>query len=92
MLQSLAWQATDRLVRAQLAMLLDAGDTIHLTDDDRRRVLDLDDATWGRWNDFFAGGPLPAYPPLSEMLLRMGKAAYDMCLIAERGDTAPVSA
>lgn len=92
MLQSLAWQTTDRLARAQLAMMREIGDMIHLTEDDPRRILHLDDAAWAEWNDFRQGGPLPAYPPLPEMLLRVAKVAYDMCLIAERGDRTLVSA
>jgi hypothetical protein len=76
MLQNLAWQATDALARAQLAMFHGLGDQISLTGDDRRRALGLDTRTWAAWTDFLSEGPLPAEPPLPEMLRRLSETTY----------------
>lgn len=78
MLQSLAWQATDELTRAQLAMFHGLGDQIHLTRDDRRRTLGLDERTWAAWTDFLSDGPLPAEPSLPEMLRRLGETTFQL--------------
>ena len=89
MLRNLAWQATDDLTRAQLAMFQAVGDQIKLTTDDRRQALDLDNAAWTAWTDFLSDGPLPAEPPLPEMLRRLGETAYALSMVAEgRGATA----
>lgn len=85
MLRNLAWQATDALTRAQLAMFHEVGDAASLTGDGRRRALNLDDRTWREWTDFLTDGPLPAQPPLPEMLRRLGETAFSMSLMAERG-------
>jgi hypothetical protein len=78
MLQNLAWQATDELTRAQLAMFHGLGDQISLTGEDRRRALDLDEHAWAAWTDFLSEGPLPAEPPLPEMLRRLGETAFQL--------------
>jgi hypothetical protein len=83
MLRNLAWQATDDLTRAQLAMFQAVGDQIKLTTDDRRQALDLDNAAWTAWTDFLSDGPLPAEPPLPEMLRRLGETAYALSMAAE---------
>ena len=83
MLRNLAWQATDDLTRAQLVMFHAVGDQIKLTTDDRRQALDLDNAAWTAWTDFLSDGPLPAEPPLPEMLRRLGETAYALSMVAE---------
>jgi hypothetical protein len=86
MLRNLAWQATDDFTRAQLALFHGLGDQISLTGEDRRRALNLDDQTW---TAFLSDGPLPAEPPLPEMLRRLGETAYALSMVAEeRGATA----
>lgn len=84
MLRNLAWQATDNLTRAQLALFQGLGDAISLTGDDRRRALGLDEHAWTAWTDFLSDGPLPAEPPLPEMLLRLGESAFQL---SAAGDT-----
>jgi hypothetical protein len=84
MLQNMTWQATDDLTRAQLAMVQALCDSISLTQDDRRRALNLDVRTWLAWADFLADGPLPAEPPLPEMLRRLGETAFNLSVVAER--------
>jgi len=84
MLRNLAWQATDDLTRAQLAVFHGLGDQIRLTEDDRRRVLNLDGEAWTAWSDFLADGPLPVEPPLPEMLRRLGETAFTLSMLAER--------
>jgi hypothetical protein len=65
------------------------GDQISLTGEDRRRALNLDDQAWTAWTDFLSDGPLPAEPPLPEMLRRLGETAYALSMVAEeRGVTA----
>lgn len=86
MLRNLAWQTTDTLARAQLAMFHGLGDQVRLTEDDRRRALDLDDRTWAAWADFLSDGPLPAEPKLPEMLRRLGETTYTLAMLAERGN------
>jgi hypothetical protein len=83
MLWNLAWDATDALTRAQLAMFHTLGDQISLTEDDRRRALDLNDRTWMAWMDFLSDGPLPAEPPLPEMLRRLGATTFNLSVVAE---------
>ncbi len=83
MLQNLAWQATDELTRAQLAMFHAAGDRISLTEDDRRHALGMDERTWRAWTDFLSDGALPAEPPLPEMLRHLGEMAFNLSVMAE---------
>jgi hypothetical protein len=78
MLRNLAWQATDDLTRAQLAMFQGLGDEISLTGHDRRVALGLDERAWAAWTEFLSDGPLPAEPPLPEMLRRLGESAFRM--------------
>ncbi|MDR3532140.1 MAG: hypothetical protein P4L90_16515 [Rhodopila sp.] len=83
MLRNLAWQATDELTRAQLAMFHTLGDEISLTQDDRRRALNLDERAWVQWVDFLSDGPLPAKPPLPEILRRLAETASNLSIMAE---------
>ena len=78
MLRNLAWQATDDLTRNQLHLFHALADQISLTKDDRRRALDLDDPTWLAWTEFLASGPLPAEPPLPDMLCRVAQTAFNI--------------
>lgn len=89
MRRNLTCQATNSLTRAQLAIFHMLGDEISLTEDDRRRALGLDDRTWTAWTDFLSDGPIPAEPPLPEMLRRLGETAFRLSVAAEgRGDSA----
>lgn len=82
MLRDLTWQAIETLTRTQLAMFHALSDQVSLTADDRRRALNLDNRTWRAWTDFLSAGPLPAEPPLPEMLRRLGETAFHLSLIA----------
>jgi hypothetical protein len=84
MLRDRALQGTDDLTRAQLVMFRALGDQIHLSEEDRRRALNLDDRTWMAWAKFPADGPLPAEPAMQEMLRRLGKAAFKLMVMAEQ--------
>lgn len=90
MLRNLAWQATDQMTRAQLAMLHELGDDISLTQDDRRRALNLDERTWAAWEDFMRDGPLPAVPALPDMLQRVAQTAFRLSVVAKRLDADPL--
>lgn len=83
MLRNLAWQATDDLTRAQLALFHALGDEISLTDDDRRRALNLDPRTWAAWREFMHEGPLPHEPALPEMLRRLGETTFNLSTIGQ---------
>ena len=83
MLENLAWQATDTLTRAQLAMFHALGDEIRLTQDDRRRALDMPERAWLQWIDFMTDGPLPAAPALPEMLRLLADATFCLSVLAE---------
>jgi hypothetical protein len=89
MLRNLAWQATDEMTRAQLAMFHALGDEISLTQDDRRRALSLDERAWAAWEDFMMDGPLPAAPTLSDMLQRVAQTAFCLSVVAKRLDADP---
>jgi hypothetical protein len=84
MLRDRSRQSTDDLTRAQMAMFHALGDQIQLSEEDRRRALNLDDRTWRAWVNFLADGPLPAEPAAQEMLRRLGKAAFDLMITAEQ--------
>ncbi len=84
MLQSMSWAATDHLVRDQLRVFSEIGEQMHLSDDDRRRVLLLSQREWADWQDFLEDGPLPAEPHVPVMLCRIGEAAHRLAVIAER--------
>lgn len=84
MLKNLAWQATDTLTRAELAMFHAQGDEISLTQDDRRRALDLDERAWMAWTDFMADGPLPSAPAVPEMLRLLAQTTFCLSVVAER--------
>jgi hypothetical protein len=92
MLQDPAWQATDALTRAQLAMFHALGDQINMTENDRRHALNLDDSTWRAWTVFRSDGPLPAEPPEPDMLLRLGVTVFNLSVVAERLSRMPHSA
>jgi hypothetical protein len=84
MLRDPAWQAVDTLTRTHLTMFHALGDEISLSEDDRRRALNLDNATWAAWTDFRSDGALPSEPPLPEMLRRLGEIAFNLSVIADR--------
>ncbi len=88
MLRDLGWQAIDNLARAQLAMVHALCDEIKLSPDDRRRALNLDDQAWRAWTDFLEDGPLPAQPPLPEMLQRLGETAFNLAVVADQRGSA----
>ncbi len=91
MLRDRARQATDDLTRAQLLMFHALCDQVHLSEENRRRALNLDDHTWMGWVNFLADGPLPAEPAAQEMLRRLGRAAFDLMVAVEQvhGNSAP---
>jgi len=85
MARSLDWPASGDIARTQLGLFNDLSDRISLTPDDRRRALDLSDGDWRAWHKFLADGPMPARPPLPEMLWRLGRVAFNLSLVAEAG-------
>ena len=69
----------------QLHLFHALADQISLTEDDRRRALDLDDPTWLAWIDFLTtGGSLPVEPPLQDMLCRVAQISFNIALIASQ--------
>jgi hypothetical protein len=91
MMHNLTLRSSDLLTREQLAMFNALSDQVRLTEDDRRRALDLDERAWTAWVGFLADGPLPALPPVPEMLRRLGETAFNLSVMAER-DLAPQAA
>ncbi len=85
MLQNMAWHAIDGLTRAQLAMFHALSDDAQLSQDARQRALVLDDSGWLAWMGFMANGPLPASPPLPEMLQRLALVTFELVAAVERG-------
>jgi len=88
MLRNLAWHATDAIILAQLRMVHTLADQIGLTSDDRRRALNLTEREWQTWTKFLADGPLPAEPPLAEMLLRLAEVAFNLAMLTEAREIA----
>jgi len=83
MLRNLGWQASDDLIRGQFAMFHALADQISLTEDDRRRALDLDDRAWMEWTSFVSDGRLPSEPSVPEMLRRLGETAFHLSVVGE---------
>jgi hypothetical protein len=83
MLRNLSWETTDNLARSQFRIYHDLGDAARIAEEDRRRALLLDRQEWSAWADFMNEGPLPATPPLPDMLQRLGRASYQFAVLAE---------
>jgi hypothetical protein len=79
--QNLAWQATDRLIRAQLALFHALSDQIGMTQEDRRRALNLDDGRWAAWRLVLVDGPLPSEPSLPDMLRRLAETVFTLSTV-----------
>ncbi len=89
MLRNLSWETTDNLARSQFQIYRELGDAMGIGEEDRRRVLSLDQQQWTDWAEFMNEGPLPAEPALPVMLQRLGTASYRLAVLAERqGETA----
>lgn len=84
MLQSMTWLATDKIARDQFEVFSQIGTQMHLSDDDKRRVLLLSDEEWSDWSGFRHDGPLPAQPQLPVMLRRLGSASHRLAVLADR--------
>jgi len=83
MLRDLSWEHTDHLARSQLRIYQELGDAARIAAEDRRRVLMLNQQEWSDWAEFMNDGPLPASPPLPEMLQRLGQASFRLAVLAE---------
>jgi hypothetical protein len=84
MLRNLSWETTDNLARSQFQIYRELGDAMGIGEEDRRRVLLLDQQAWTDWAEFLEEGPLPAEPPLPVMLQRLGRATHCLAVLAER--------
>lgn len=84
MLRNLSWETTDNLARSQFQIYRELGDMMGIGEEDRRRVLLLDQQAWTHWAEFLEEGPLPAEPPLPVMLQRLGRATHRLAVLAER--------
>jgi len=83
MLRNLSWESTDTLARSQFRIYQELGDAARIAEEDRREALLLDQREWSHWADFLNEGPLPASPPLPDMLVRLGQASYRLAVLAE---------
>jgi hypothetical protein len=72
------------LLRSHFRIFRDVGKRVRLDEDRERRVLLLSDDDWCRWSDFSLDGPLPATPPVSVMLRRLGAATYRLAALADQ--------
>lgn len=84
MLRNLNWEITDNLARNQFQIYRELGDATGLGEEDRRRVLLLNQQEWTDWAEFLNEGPLPAEPPLPVMLQRLGHASHRLAVLAEQ--------
>jgi hypothetical protein len=87
MLRNLSWETTDTLARSQFQMYRELGDAMGIAEEERRRVLLLDQKEWNDWAEFLDEGPLPAQPPLPVMLQRLGRASHRLAVLADRLET-----
>ncbi len=83
MVPALDWQAAKEIARSQLDMFHDISERINLTPDDRRRALNLNERDWWAWQAFLSNGPVPAQPPLPEMVRRLGHVAFNLTLVGK---------
>lgn len=81
--------ATDAFVRVQLSMVQALCDQTDRTSDDCRKALNLTEQEWLSWSRFRADGPLPAAPPLPEMLRRLAEVAFTLSMLVEERDADP---
>ena len=72
------------LARMQLTLFQAAADGLCLSQDDRRRALQLDHQAWMAWLDCLTGGPLPEHPPLPKMLRRIAQTVFELSVLAEQ--------
>ena len=77
-------QDVDHLVRDQLRLFGELGDSLAIPPDDRRRLLLLSAAEWVDWSGVSALRRLPSTPIPSLMLRRLGAANHRLVAIAER--------
>jgi hypothetical protein len=84
MLQDLNWEAVDAVARRQLRLYSELSDEMQLDARNRRAALRLNQKQWADWAEFLGDGPLPAAPPLPEMLRRVGRATHRLVLRAEQ--------
>jgi len=66
----------DEVARGQLRLFDELGTQASLPPDERRRLLSLSESEWAAWDRFLRDGPMPAWPRLPEMLMRVGSAAH----------------
>jgi hypothetical protein len=71
------------LLRSHFRVFRDVGKHVRLDEDRERRLLLLSSDDWSRWSDFSLDGPLPAAPPVSVMLRRLGTATYRLAALAD---------
>ncbi|HUN39466.1 MAG TPA: hypothetical protein VMU81_04175 [Acetobacteraceae bacterium] len=83
MLRNLSWESTDTLARSQFRIYQELGDAAQIAEEDRREALLLDQQEWSHWADFMNDGPLPATPPLPDMLVRLGQASYRLAVLSD---------
>jgi hypothetical protein len=84
MLRNLNWEITDTLARNQFQIYRELGDAMGLGEENRRRVLLLNQQEWTDWAEFLNEGPLPVQPPLPVMLQRLGHASHRLAVLAEQ--------
>jgi hypothetical protein len=72
------------LVRRELRSFLQMGDSMRMSEDDRRRALELSEREWADWSGVLGDGPVPTEPVLPEMLQRLGSVTYELATMAER--------
>lgn len=73
----------NELARGQLRLFDELGCQASLPPDERRRLLALSESEWAAWDRFLRDGPLPAWPRLPDMLLRVGAAVHGVATAME---------
>lgn len=83
-MQDMDGDAIDQVARRQFDVYQQLGDEIAMKEQDRRRILLLNERQWADWSRFRSHGPLPLEPALPVMLRRLGSATHRLSLLAGR--------
>ena len=83
-METIGRTGTEAVLRDQFRALDQVGRQLALDEERRRRVLLIGRRDWADWSVFLRDGPLPAQPPASVMLRRLGSATYRLATLADR--------
>lgn len=75
--------SVDTLARGEMNLFAQLGRLGGISTEDQQRLLSLSDAEWSAWRRFLGDGPMPTWPNLPDMLLRLATAAYSIAVMLD---------